>query len=1101
MKYLVILFLFLCEFTFGQIPGFPKFVGTRNFPTVYTLSYTILGDASSADVTAQVINTGSLINETGSPTPTTLVSGILWGNAPPTITDGVSRKTTDGRIDGQPFTTTISQFPEEGTIYIVAYATTAAGTFYGKVLTITQDVVRSPYTNKLWMDRNLGATSLPQSATAPSSQDSTSMGGLYQWGRKSDGHQIVLPRSGSTFFSGTTSARQSSSSVVSDKFYTHSGGSPLSDWLTATKNTLWQGLNGENNPCPTGFRVPTVTEFTNETNNFTQTMNGAFISFLRLPATGYRNFDGTQASYIGYNQGRYWTSSVSGTTQSSYLLFNSGGISASGIGRILGQAVRCIKGEATSGGSAVISQYTEGSSTGYLKIGEPASGFTKTMFANVTTAGSYYIKTLPINNNGVVFSASGTFTSTGNNKSITLTATGTPNSQGTNGSWTYYSNTEPQFGFNVTIVGESSTNGTAIVSDYTFVSSQEELHSPEDPTLSNVTQTIRANVTKTGTYFLSTSTINGTTFSANGTFTTLGNNDITLVATGTPISTGTYTFTLNTTPGNNFNRQVYLLQDPSTNGKAIVSGYTFVSSQGELHSPENPTLSNVTQTIRANVTKTGTYNLSTTTINGTTFSANGNFATLGNNDITLVATGTPISTGTYTFTLNTTPGNNFNRQVYLLQDPSTNGKAIVSGYTFVSSQGELHSPEDPTLSNVTQTIRANVTKTGTYNLSTTTINGTTFSANGNFATLGNNDITLVATGTPISTGTYTFTLNTTPSNNFNRQVYLLQDPSTNGKAIVSGYTSISSGGTMYRSSPVSNVTQTIRANVTKTGTYNLSTSTNNGITFSANGTFGSTGNKDITLTATGTPISAGNYSFTTNTNPSLSFNGESVQPSTGGQAVVTDYSIGQNILDQTPGTKQTIIANVATAGTYSITTNTISGARFTGSGTFTNTGSQTITLTLTPTPKNYDGVYTFSLNTTPSATFSITKNASSGGSAIITWDGVDQSSLTTEQRAENNRKIVRETEASTYSPPFIHYFVVNVTQIGTYNIESYGNRTSEGNTLRLVGSGTFTTTGVQTIPLYFYGVARNYSGNAVNHYFYLPNDGYGIVYYFIKYSQ
>ena len=306
---------------------------------------------------------------------------------------------------------------------------------------------------------------------------------------------------------------------------------------------------------------------------------------------------------------------------------------------------------------------------------------------------------------------------------------------------------------------------------------------------------------------------------------------------------------------------------------------------------------------------------------------------------------------------------------------------------------------------------------------------------------------------------------------------------------------------MYRSSPVSNVTQTIRANVTKTGTYNLSTSTNNGITFSANGTFGSTGDKDITLTATGTPISAGNYSFTTNTNPSLSFTRESVQPSTGGQAIVTDYSIGQNILDQTPGTKQTIIANVATAGTYSITTNTISGARFIGSGTFTNTGSQTITLTLTPTPKNYDGVYTFSLNTTPSATFSITKNASSGGSAIITWDGVDQSSLTTEQRAENNRKIVRETEASTYSPPFIHYFVVNVTQIGTYNIESYGNRTSEGNTLRLVGSGTFTTTGVQTIPLYFYGVARNYSGNAVNHYFYLPNDGYGIVYYFIKYSQ
>jgi hypothetical protein len=786
LKYSVILFLLLCEFTFGQIPGYPKFAGTRNFPTVYTLSYTLSADANAADVTAQVINTGSLINETGSPTPTVLVSGILWGNAPPTINDGFSSKTTDGRIDGQPFTTTISQFPEEGTIYIVAYATTAAGTFYGKVLTISQDVVRSPYTSKIWMDRNVGATVLPQSATAPSSQDSASMGGLYQWGRKSDGHQIVLPRnstlSNAIFYSGTNSVRQSNWAVVSDKFYTYTGGSPASDWLTVTRNTLWQGLNGENNPCPAGFRVPTVTEFTNETTNFTQTTNGAFTSFLRLPATGYRNYDGTQGSYIGYNQGRYWTSSINGTG-SYYLLFTSTGISSSGTGtgRIMGYAVRCIKGEATSGGSAVISGFTEGSLTGNLIIDEPASGVTKTIIANVTTAGSYNISTLPINNNGVVFSGSGTFTSTGNNKSITLKATGTPNSQGSEGLWTYYSNTEPQFAFNVTIGG----------------------------------------------------------------------------------------------------------------------------------------------------------------------------------------------------------------------DPSTNGTAIVTGYTSISSQGELFPSEDPTLSNVTQTIRANVTKTGTYYLKTTTNNGTTFTANGTFTNTGNNDITLVATGTPISSG---------------------------------------------------------------------------------------------------------DYSFTTNTNPSVSFTRESLQISTRGKAVVSGYTKGQAILDQTPGIKQTINANVTTAGTYNITTNIINGSRFAGTGTFTNTGNNSVTLTLTPTPTNYNGVYTFSLNTTPSATFSITNNSSSGGTALITWDGVSQLGLTTAQTTENNRNIVRLTEASTYSPPFIQYIAVNVTQIGTYNIETFGNRTNEGNTLRLVGSGTFTTTGVQTIPLYYYGAAINYNGDPVGHYFYLPNES-NFQLYIIRNSQ
>jgi len=622
LKYLVILFLFLCEFTFGQIPGFPKLVGTRNFPTVYTVSYTLLGDASSADVTAQVINTGSIINETGSPTPTTLVSGILWGNAPPTITDGVSSKTTDGTIDGQPFTTTISNFPEEGTIYIVAYATTATGTYYGKVLTIAQDVVRSPYTNKIWMDRNLGATALPQSATAPSSLDSTSMGGLYQWGRKSDGHQIVLPRtfvSGTTynFYSGTNSVRQSNWAVVSDKFYTNlSGGSPTNDWLTLSRNSLWQGgLNGENNPCPAGFRVPTVTEFTNETNNFTlQSMNGAFTSFLRLPATGYRNYDGTQGTYAGYNHGRYWTSSINGTG-SYYILFNTlptAYISSTGTatGRIMGYAVRCIKGEESSGGGAVISGPTEGSSTGNMTVGETISGFTKTINANVTTAGSYRISTLP--NNGVVFSGSGTLAS-GTNKTFTLTATGTPLSSG---NYTFITNTNPYVSFNVNIVGNPSTNGDAVVSAYTPISSSGTMINLVP--VSNVTQTIRANVTKIGTYRLSTNTNNGITFEANGTFTSLGNNDITLAATGTPISSGTSTFTLNTTPGNNFDRLIF---DGSSGGTALIT-WNGVSQSGLTTAQTTENNRNIVrlteastysppfmQYIAVNVTQIGTYNI------------------------------------------------------------------------------------------------------------------------------------------------------------------------------------------------------------------------------------------------------------------------------------------------------------------------------------------------------------------------------------------------------------------------------------------------------------------------------------------------------------
>jgi hypothetical protein len=62
-----------------------------------------------------------------------------------------------------------------------------------------------------------------------------------------------------------------------------------------------------------------------------------------------------------------------------------------------------------------------------------------------------------------------------------------------------------------------------------------------------------------------------------------------------------------------------------------------------------------------------------------------------------------------------------------------------------------------TAGSVTQTVRLNVTVTGSYTILTNSVAGVTFSASGTFATTGTQDVVLVATGTPNASGTYNYT--------------------------------------------------------------------------------------------------------------------------------------------------------------------------------------------------------------------------------------------------------------------------------------------------------------------------------------------------------
>ena len=103
--------------------------------------------------------------------------------------------------------------------------------------------------------------------------------------------------------------------------------------------------------------------------------------------------------------------------------------------------------------------------------------------------------------------------------------------------------------------------------------------------------------------------------------------------------------------------------------------------------------------------------------------------------------------------------------------PTSNGTAIVSAYNCSTAWSGILKV-GTAISGVTQTITATVTTIGTYNILTTNSNGVIFAANGTFTGTGSQTILLTATGTPITKGTNTFTINTTPNCNFIRYTSL-----------------------------------------------------------------------------------------------------------------------------------------------------------------------------------------------------------------------------------------------------------------------------------------------------------------------------------------
>ena len=199
-------------------------------------------------------------------------------------------------------------------------------------------------TTKVFMCYNLGVTGTQDPLTY---QGGANNGALYQWGRQTDGHEerTSLTQAGPV------------AAPVASKFITTA--SLPNDWISPQNGSLWlDASKTANDPCPSGFRVPTLAQWvglfndgtsggapgTATRNTWTWTGNGYTVGAnLYLPAAGERSNSNAALSNEG-TLGRYWSSKTnSNITSSHYLYFNNGGVGPGAINtRANGFSVRCI---------------------------------------------------------------------------------------------------------------------------------------------------------------------------------------------------------------------------------------------------------------------------------------------------------------------------------------------------------------------------------------------------------------------------------------------------------------------------------------------------------------------------------------------------------------------------------------------------------------------------------------------------------------------------------------------------------------------------------------------------------------------------------------
>jgi hypothetical protein len=274
--------------------------GTVQVPETLTASYTY-SDAendSESGTTVQwyIANDGTGTGEAAIAGATQLTYTLKPADEFKFIRVGVTPKAATG-------TTTGTEVKSAFTVAVAEEPSTITFTYNGQ--TVTYGIIPSPVTGRRWLDRNLGA---PNAPTAEN--DWANYGDLFQWGRGADGHQLInrgATAAESSAVNGTTTTLSGADTPTNSLFITNT--TPPYDWRSPQNNNLWQGVDGINNPCPPGWRIPTREEW--EAEGITEMFPEDAFTNLRITRGGKRSF--VDGALSGNSIGDYWTSTVSGT--------------------------------------------------------------------------------------------------------------------------------------------------------------------------------------------------------------------------------------------------------------------------------------------------------------------------------------------------------------------------------------------------------------------------------------------------------------------------------------------------------------------------------------------------------------------------------------------------------------------------------------------------------------------------------------------------------------------------------------------------------------------------------------------------------------------